>query len=226
MFYELKTWSSVASTDRSHPLIFETADKPCYIMADVGHSQQDDKFLEELLKTCDLTGLRQKHYQEIVRNSVKEQMILKSPFLRLAQKLCGSSYVDVRVDKYMRSKGILSPGQYPIVQKPILKKVSYNDLGFKYNPDMDALEIENTDRLREVARDADILYLEAPDLEKLYIRKIKCLLEAQPLFVREACDAHIRTRMRYFDRLLDEHHQSFDEFEQRLLNQPIREYIK
>ncbi|ESX01776.1 hypothetical protein HPODL_04552 [Ogataea parapolymorpha DL-1] len=226
MFYELKDWSSVASTDRSHPLIFETDRKPCYIMADVGHSQQDDRFLEDLLKLCDLTGLRQKHYQDMVRNQVKEELLLKSMFLRLASKVRGASYVDSRVDKYIRAKGILTPGKYPIVQKPILKKVECNDLGLKYNFDMEALEIENQEKLRQEAKDADILYLEAPNKGKLYIRKVKRLLDIQSPFIKEACSARIRRRTQYFDRILGEKHQSFDEFEDRLLNQPIRNYIK
>ncbi|KAG7693173.1 hypothetical protein KL930_004742 [Ogataea haglerorum] len=226
MFYELKDWSSVASTDRSHPLIFETARKPCYIMADVGHSQQDDRFLEDLLKRCDLTGLRQKHYQDVVRKQVREELLLKSRFLRLASKVRGSSYVDARVDKYIRAKGILTPGQYPIVQKPILKRVECNDLGLKYNFDMEALEIENQEKLRQEAMDADILYLEAPNKGKLYIRKVTCLLDKPSPFLMEACRARIRKRTQYFDRLLGEKHQSFDEFEYRLLNQPIRTYIK
>ncbi|ODV87886.1 hypothetical protein CANARDRAFT_20617 [[Candida] arabinofermentans NRRL YB-2248] len=183
MFYQLLNYSAIACTSKSHPLIYQKAPSPIYITHDSQTPYQDDAFLEDLLKSCDLSGQRQIFHLEQLKSYYREKLFIKYPYLKLNSHFVSKKMYEAQVEEllesFIKKQDVNISETYPLVEKPTLKEICISDFEMIYNDEFDAWECENEDELLKVAKEADILYFDNGNF-LTYISKMKKPIEELP----------------------------------------------
>lgn len=213
MYFQLKSWSSIASTDRSHPLIFEECKPPIHIMKSFHIVRQDDTFLKNLLSVCDLSKKRIKIHQDQLKEEIKDGMKSDMSLYKHIEKLfVGKKRMDKMFDKVIDSKEMIMEDEYPIMVKPSVRIICGNDFHFQYVPDVNAytLNEEEEEQLLKLSETSDILVIgsgyeednEYSDDKVLIMRPIT-LCRGPFLGISKLAPVYIHRRIHEFDRALN-----------------------
>lgn len=160
MYFQLKSWASIASTDKSHSLIFEPYDSPIYIMSDDRHQSQDDYFLKKFLKLCDVSGARMEFNRQQYKKSI-EADIKKKQYHQLRRQIFGKNFKDRDTNSYIKKNDLeLALLEYPLTHKPVIKTINTEGFRFIFNADLSVYEIEGDEqKIMDAAKECDILLI-------------------------------------------------------------------
>lgn len=160
MYFQLKSWTSIASTDKSHSLIFEPCDSPIYVMSDDKHPSQDDYFLKKFLKLCDISGTRMEFNRQQYRKNI-EFDINEKQYHHLRRKILGKKFKDRDTNSYIKKNDLeLALLEYPLIHKPVIKTINTQGFKFIFNAELSVYEIEGEEQtVMDAAKDCDILLI-------------------------------------------------------------------
>lgn len=153
----MKLWTICACSTNTNGYMFRYPPPGMHIDTAV-HSTQTNEEYAAFLDECDLSGTRKEHNMKKFINKLKKELWVKQD-LYWYFSWYGEEYVDKKVERYARKKGLLFGDEYPVWRKPVIMQVPAESLFWDFDTTCNSFICLNDDLLQEYAKKCDILLL-------------------------------------------------------------------
>lgn len=170
-FYKLNTWRSVACGYNTNGYIFEKPPFPQVLEKSIKETRSNEDYAKFLVE-CDITDTRIKTNRRLYWKSIKDEIKVKKN-LHFWGRVFGQEYADSLVDRYIEKHKILTPTEYPVWRKPVIKCVPAEFLLWEFDDNYRCMVCLNDDLLQNLARDCDILLFGNSIRDQFVVLKVR-----------------------------------------------------